>query len=379
MVNNIKKYFILRRKNILDYLNLLGIIFFSIVIISVTISHHSYLPKEQLYVINFFILYNLLTFNANKIDYLTQNSYLVLFQVKKYYLLRYLISLILYTYTLQVLFGLCFIIISYVVFKQVILIVIVVWLALLFYLSLVLSNVSKVVQKMTTIVVYYCLYSNKFSMLFLLLLSATFVLAFDFFHKPKIKSIRWKKENFPKIACVSPNSLGNVLILHMKNNVGLLVSLAILSMFGGYVFQKYTGGYILKLPLLMLVHVLYLTILEVFIGNKKEEILVDKARSELFFLNGLSPTKTFYASTLFCMSSLIFYINFFLVLGVLVTNISWKLVIAHLILLPFAYFIGIVYHKKIYLLIADYRGKLIKCTLIILYFISVLLALGVFL
>ncbi|MDF2004122.1 hypothetical protein P2Q02_15870 [Bacillus pumilus] len=128
-----------------------------------------------------------------------------------------------------------------------------------------------------------------------------------------------------------------------------------------------------NLPALILVYINFITILEILIGSKKEEIVLDRARIETLqsSLMIVSPYERFKSSTIYLLCLVLIFVSVCGIVGVMINTSDISIILKNTLSLPLIIFIGVVYFRKTELLINDYEHKLLKLSLPILLLICI--------
>ncbi|MDP7981441.1 hypothetical protein Q9306_24020 [Bacillus sp. WLY-B-L8] len=166
-----------------------------------------------------------------------------------------------------------------------------------------------------------------------------------------------------------PKGILGLLKIYLLNNIWVLLFIGGVSTVIGYFGQLFAAR-IESLPVLMFFQVSYITVVEILIGSKSEEIMIDKSRTEMMqSANQISLFKRFESSTIYLFSLILIIICIFGLFGAMMSISSITIIFKNIIAIPMSLLAGIVYFRKSEMLLNGNESKMLKMTLPIIFLI----------
>lgn len=362
-----KKLFKLYDKSLMGHLNYIGVILFAIITIVFLMFFSSNLSIKNINIYIYLALFSIATSNINRavLPYKKQKPAL-LFTSKKL-ALRHLYFTIRRVYFLQ-LVMLSLVILTILFNNQYHVMTLIAILTILnYYLSFLAYGIFNIFLRILILVQLILLIFDQPYLMFINILIQLLLIYICLKISSKINSmfgidllLHNKKHN-------SKNLL-TLCLTYFKNNIILIffIGFAIsLSMY--FVQMLFSSLTTSTLPGLALVFINWIIILEILIGQSKEEIMFDRSRIEMLVANSnVSQFKRFQSSTIYGLMILIIFMSFFGLLGTLTYSFDISLLIKNVLSFPLIILISFVYYRKKELLIIGFEHKLLKFSLLIL-------------
>ncbi|MBB6512371.1 hypothetical protein GGQ92_001154 [Gracilibacillus halotolerans] len=169
----------------------------------------------------------------------------------------------------------------------------------------------------------------------------------------------------------SPRGILKIFIEYLINNKMLVLLLATLTSIITYFGQSILTN-IQELPVLMVFYINLITVLEVLIGSRKEEIMIDRARTETLLSSSIVPSfKRFESSSIYLISLTLISICTLGLGGIVLNTSNITILLKNLFSIPVIILVGFVYLRKTELLNSGHEYNLLKLTLPILMVILI--------
>ncbi|MCP2034187.1 hypothetical protein L1279_001170 [Planomicrobium sp. HSC-17F08] len=355
----------------MGYINYAGIIIFSFIVMLALIFYHDAFPDRYLSAYCFIFIYIIATANINRcvLPYKKQQPGLVF--ISKKLLVKHLYFTVKKGYLLQIvlasLISLTFILVE----DQYFIIAIAGSAVVVSFLSMTMSGMFSFIVKIISLLQIFFIITSSFGLVAILLVLQLLLIYFyisNFNRLPLTAGLAVLKSSDKKYV---PRNILRLFFIYVNNNKILMillgVSVAALTYFAQSILTRLEG-----LPALILIYINFMTILEVLIGSKREEIMVDKARIETMQASLIvSPFKRFKSSSIYLISLLLGFVSLCGIVGVIVNTSNMSIILKNFLSIPIILFIGVVYFRKTELLITGYEHKLLKLSLPILLLICI--------
>jgi hypothetical protein len=368
----IKRVFKLYDQSIMGHLNYIGMILFSLFIIVTLCFYNDSISSQYLSISMFISIYTIATANINRCILPYRKLQPGLIFISKKLLLKHLFFTIKKGYTLQL--FLAFIISLTFVLKtnQYLITILALVTVIISFLSYLTSGPFKIFIRILFLLQLWFILTMS---LYLAITSIILQLSLIYLYISNYKKI-------PSLLGIpitsNPNkSSGNIsyiILSYMINNKIIVVLIGILVCGITYYIQIIFDGIpnIDELPVLMVIFINYMTIMEIIIGSKREEVMLDRARIETLQASLIvNSFNRFKSSSFYVISLTLVILAFFSFIGILFNTPNVKVIITNFISIPLILFIGVVYFRKAELLINGYEYKLLKLTLPILMLLFV--------
>lgn len=365
-----KRLFKLYDQSIMGHLNYMGMILFSLISILTLIFYHDLFPIKHLIIFSYIAIYIIATANINRciLPYSKKQPSLVF--TSKRLLLKHLFITIRKGYLLQLLLSCLMALTFLLVLDQYLIIVLALVTVVISFLSQLTSGVFSIVIRVLFLLQFWFIITFSFKLAIIVLIIQLLIIFLYISNSHRLAPIT-------ELLCFNSSnrySSGNILYLlfaYITNNKILVVLLgalvSVITYFGQQLFTTVQG-----LPALIIIYVNFMTILEILVGNKSEEIMLDRARVETLqsslIVNSL---KRFKSSSIYLISLTLIFISIFGLIGILLNTSDITIILKNLLSIPLILFIGIVYFRKTELLLSSYEYKLLRFTLPILMLICI--------
>lgn len=367
----INKLFKIYDQSIMGYLNYIGMILFSIIVVIAMIFYRDGVPGTYKNSFIFISIYIVATANINRcvLPYKRQQPGLVF--ISKQLLLKHLFFTIKKGYSVQLLFA-CFIALTFLlVEKQYFIMILALIVVMLSFASQLLSGLFNIINRILLLLQFWYIITSIFEAVLILQMVQSLLIYIYISNSHRIPLTSGL--SFLKSANKQYRS-GNIMYLffsYIISNKILIILIGVLVAVLTYFAQSFLTK-IEYLPALILVYINYITILEILIGSKKEEIMLDKARIEMLQSSLIvSPYERFKSSTIYLLCIVLTFVSVCGIVGVVINTSDISIILKNTLSLPLIIFIGVVYFRKTELLINDYEHKLLKLSLPILLLICI--------
>ncbi|MGX1437255.1 hypothetical protein ACUXJ4_000203 [Bacillus pumilus] len=355
----------------MGYLNYIGMILFSFIVVGALIFYGNEIPSAYLNSFVFISIYIVATANINRcvLPYRRQQPGLVF--VSKQLLLKHLFFTIKKGYSVQLLLA-CFIALTFLLVEnQYVIMILALVVVMLSFASQLLSGLFNIINRILLLLQFWYIITSVFEAVIILQIVQSLLIYIYISNSHRIPLTTGL--SFLKSANKQQRS-GNILYLflsYITSNKILMILIGALVAVLTYFAQSFLTK-IENLPALILVYINFITILEILIGSKKEEIVLDKARVETLQASLIvSPYERFKSSTIYLLCLVLIFVSVCGIVGVMINTSDISIILKNTLSLPLIIFIGVVYFRKTELLINDYEHKLLKLSLPILLLICI--------
>jgi hypothetical protein len=366
-----KRIFKLYDQSIMGHLNYIGVILFSSLIILTLIFYNDLVPNQYLVTLSFISIYIIATANINRciLPYRRQQPGLVF--TSKCLLVKHLFFTIRKGYSLQLLLA-CLIAITYMVMiNQYLIIILTLVTIIVSFLSQLLSGLFNIIIRILFLLQLWFVLTYSFKLAILVLVIQYLLIYFyiSYSHSlPLTTGLSFLRSSNKQY---SSGNIFHIFLSYINNNKILIILLgalvSVITYFSQLLLTKVEG-----LPALIIVYINFITILEILIGSKREEIMIDKARVETLQASLIvSSFERFKSSSIYLLSLALVFTCICGLVGVVINTSDITIILKNLLSIPLILFIGIVYFRKTELLINGYEYKLLKLTLPILLLICI--------
>ncbi|CAL8901398.1 hypothetical protein FO510_01930 [Bacillus pumilus] len=365
------KLFKIYDQSIMGYLNYIGMILFSFIVMVALIFYRGEIPGTYLNSFVFISIYIVATANINRcvLPYRRQQPGVVF--VSKQLLLKHLFFTIKKGYSVQLLLA-CFIALTFLLVEnQYFIMILALIVVMLSFASQLLSGLFNIINRILLLLQFWYIITSVFEAVMILQIVQSLLIYIYISNSHRIPLTTGL--SFLKSANKQYRS-GNILYLFLSyitsNKILIILIGALVSMLT-YFAQSFLTK-IENLPALILVYINFITILEILIGSKKEEIVLDRARIETLQSSLIvSPYERFKSSTIYLLCLVLIFVSVCGIVGVMINTSDISIILKNTLSLPLIIFIGVVYFRKTELLINDYEHKLLKLSLPILLLICI--------
>lgn len=364
-----KRLFKLYDQSIMGHLNYIGMILFSSLFILALIFYHDLVSVHHLIIFSFISIYIVATANINRciLPYRKQQPGLVF--TSKRLLLKHLFFTIRQGYSLQLLLTCLMSTTFMLIVNQYLIIILALVTVVISFLSQLTHGLFNIIIRSLFLLQTWFILTYSFELSILVLIIQSFLIYFCINNSHRIPiGLSFLKSTDKRY---SSGDILHIFSAYITNNKILLVLLgalvSVITYFGQLFLTKIQG-----LPALIIVYVNFMTILEIFIGSKSEEIMLDKARVETLQSSLIvSSFKRFKSSSIYLISLMLFVVCVCGLVGVVLNTSDITIILKNLLSIPLIFFIGVVYFRKTELLTSGYEYKLLKLTLPILMLICI--------
>lgn len=369
------KFIKIYNQSIMGHLNYIGMILFSSIILLTLIFYHDLVPSETLSLTSFLSIYIIATANINRciLPYRKQHPGLVF--ISKRFLLRHLFFTTIKGYSFQLLLATVIFIAFMMRLNEYLILILTLITVIISFLSQLTYGLFKILLRVLFLLQVWFILTFSYDLaIFTIIIQLVLIYVYIFYYH-RIPSLMGLS-----VLNSSNNRLrsGNIIYIlcsYIINNKILIVFLGSLMVVSTYYAQllltkipNLPGGF----PALMVICINFMTVIEILIGQKSEEIILDKSRVETLQSSLIvSSFKRFASSTLYVLSLLIIIVCLFGGIGVLLNTSDSTMILINFISIPLILFIGIVYYRKTELLTIGTDSKVLKLTLPILMLISI--------
>lgn len=289
----------------MGHLNYIGVIFFSTIILIILFFYHDLVPNHTLILTSFFSIYIIATANINRciLPYRKQHPGLVF--ISKRFLLKHLFFTIIKGYSLQLLLAMLISITFMMRLNQYVIILLALITVIISFLSQLTSGLFKILLRIMFLLQLWFILTSSFGLAILVLIIQLVLIYCYLFNYHKISILM-------EVSILNSSNKrfrsGNILYIlysYIITNKILMVLLGVLV----FVATYYAQTILTKIPnlpgfpALMVICINFMTVMEVLVGQKKEEILFDKARIETLQSSLIvSSLKRFTSSTIYLIS-----------------------------------------------------------------------------
>ena len=370
-MNKLNKLFKMYDRSIMGYLNCIGMILFSFIVMVGIIFYRGIIPNSYLNNLIFISIYIVATANINRcvLPYRRQQPGLVF--ISKQLLMKHLFFTMKKGYAVQILLACLISTIFLLVEKEYLIIILSIVVIILSFASQLLSGLFNIMNRvLLALQLWYILTSTLEVVIILQIVQSLLIYVYisNSHRIPMTIGLSFLKSANKKYRS------GNILYLflsYMNSNKILIVLIGTLASVLTYFAQSLLTK-VENLPALILVYINFITILEILIGSKKEEIMLDKARVEMLQASLIvGPYERFKSSTIYLLCLVLIFISACGIVGVMVNTSDISINLKNMLSIPIIIFIGVVYFRKTELLINDYEHTLLKLSLPILLLICI--------
>ena len=351
----------------MGYLNYIGLILFSFIVMVAVIFYRDGIPSTYLNSFIFISIYIVATANINRcvLPYRRQQPGLVF--ISKQLLLKHLFFTI-KGYAVQLLLT-CFIALTFLLVEnQYFIMILALVVVMLSFASQLLSGLFNIINRIFLLLQFWYMITSIFEAVMILQIVQSLLIYIYISNSHRIPLTTGL--SFLKSAKRKYRS-GNILYLFLSyttSNKILMVLIGALVSVLTYFAQSFLTK-VENLPALILVYINFITILEILIGSKKEEIVLDKARVETLQSSLIvSPYERFKSILIYLLCLVLIFVSVCGIVGVMINTSDISIILKNTLSLPLIIFIGVVYFRKTELLISDYEHKLLKLSLA--YFVT---------
>nr|WP_277717621.1 hypothetical protein [Priestia flexa]WEZ10397.1 hypothetical protein P5663_21045 [Priestia flexa]WEZ10407.1 hypothetical protein P5663_20990 [Priestia flexa] len=356
----------------MGHLNYIGMILFSLFIVVALCFYNDLMPSHELSIFVFICIYTIGTANINRciLPYRKLQPGLVF--ISKKLLLKHLFITIKKGYALQLFLAFIISLTFVLNINQYLIIILALVTVMISFLSNLTSGLFRIFIRLLFLLQLWFILTTSLEWA---IISIILQLSLIYFYISNYKKI-------PSLLGVSITSnsgrvsgnISYILLSYMINNKILVILIGALVCGVTYYIQKFftTIPNVSDLPALMIIFINFMTIMEIIIGSKREEIMLDKARIETLQASLIvSSFNRFKSSSFYILSLTLIVLALFGFIGILLNNPNIKVIITNFISIPLLLFIGAVYFRKAELLTSGYEYKLLKLTLPILMLLFV--------
>ncbi|WP_231101344.1 hypothetical protein [Bacillus altitudinis] len=358
-------------RSIMGYLNYIGMILFSFIVMVGIIFYRGIIPNSYLNNFIFISIYIVATANINRcvLPYRRQQPGLVF--ISKQLLMKHLFFTMKKGYAVQILLACLISTIFLLVEKEYLIIILSIVVIILSFASQLLSGLFNIMNRVLLLLQFWYILTSTLEAVIILQIVQSLLIYVYISNSHRIPMTIGL--SFLKSANKKYRS-GNILYLflsYMNSNKILIVLIGTLASVLTYFAQSLLTK-VENLPALILVYINFITILEILIGSKKEEIMLDKARVEMLQASLIvGPYERFKSSTIYLQCLVLIFISACGIVGVMVNTSDISINLKNMLSIPIIIFIGVVYFRKTELLINDYEHTLLKLSLPILILICI--------
>ena len=359
-MNKLNKLFKMYDRSIMGYLNCIGMILFSFIVMVGIIFYRGIIPNSYLNNLIFISIYIVATANINRcvLPYRRQQPGLVF--ISKQLLMKHLFFTMKKGYAVQILLACLISTIFLLVEKEYLIIILSIVVIILSFASQLLSGLFNIMNRVLLLLQFWYILTSTLEVIYVYISNSHRI--------PMTIGLSFLKSANKKYRS------GNILYLflsYMNSNKILIVLIGTLASVLTYFAQSLLTK-VENLPALILVYINFITILEILIGSKKEEIMLDKARVEMLQASLIvGPYERFKSSTIYLLCLVLIFISACGIVGVMVNTSDISINLKNMLSIPIIIFIGVVYFRKTELLINDYEHTLLKLSLPILLLICI--------
>lgn len=363
--------------DILGYLNTIGFTLLFYGAIMVMAIFKNYLTKDTLNALISTLVMVSGTYHSVKLTLPYEGKYHPTFYLKPYYLFKHLLYSLKKIYFLQiqiVTIGTLFLLFFFP--EQSVWIAISLLAVLIYWLSLPLATIFRLLSKILYLLIFYGMYTSQMIMVIILLCFNTVVILLNFsinFRYPhqmlQIKNNR-KEKNITLLKLIV-----NTVVEQLAFIIFFIIICSVITYFAQKLLLTFNfSGF--HIPIFFLTISTYITLLEVMVGKEVKEIGIDQNLVILSFLNeDMSVYKTYRSSQNLLFAHIFALIHIGGTLGLLPFALKgyFILFLSNFIMVPFIYFVSFCYFVKSIRMI-NRELSVFKWTFYILYFILTLIA-----
>ncbi|HHU65143.1 hypothetical protein [Streptococcus sp.] len=363
--------------DILGYLNTIGFTLLFYGAIMMIAFFKNYLTRDILNSLISTLIMVAGTYRSVKFMLPYEGKYHPTFYLKPYYLFKHLLFSLKKIYFLQiriVTIGILFLLLFFP--EQKIWVVISLLAVLIYWLSLPLATIFRLLSKILYLLIFYGMYTNQMIMVIILLCFNVVVILLNFFINFRYPFQILQISNDRKEKDITLLKLvTNMVVDHLAFIVLFIIFCSMIT----YLVQKllltfnFSGFHI---PIFFLTISTYITLLEVMVGKDTKELDMDRNLVILSFLNkDMSIYKTYCSSQNLLFAHVCAFIHIGGIVGLLPFALKgyFILFLSNLIMIPVIYFVSFCYFVKS-IRIINRELSIFKWTFLILYFILTLIA-----
>lgn len=369
-----KKRFKLYDQSLIGHLNFIGMTFFSLIILLTLIFYHDLVPSEILRITSFLSIYIIATANINRIILPYRKHHPGFLFISKRNLLRHLFFTTIKGYSFQLLFAMVISIAFMVRLNEYLILGLSIITVIISFLSQLTYGLLKILLRVMFLLQLWSILTLLYGLaIFITIIQLVFIF-FYIFNYNKITALTDFSILNSSHKRLRPGNIVYILCSYILTNKILLVCLGTLMVVSTYYAQLLLTKIpnLPDFPVLMVILINFMTVIEILIGQKSEEIVLDKARTETLQSSLVVKSfKRFTSSTLYVLSLMIILLCLFGIIGLILNTSDSAIMLMNFISIPLILFIGIVYYRKAELLITGSDSKVLKLTLPILMLISI--------
>lgn len=364
-----QRLFKLHDKRILGHLNYIGMILFSSLVIIALTFYHDLAPTRYLVLYSFICIYVIGTANINRcmLPYGKQKPGLV--YISKRLLLRHLFFTITTGYSLQFLLAVLVSVTCMVVLHEYLIVFLALGSVVVSFLSQLTSIFVKVIIRVIFLLQLWSILASLIGVSAILLAVQLLIIYFyisNYHRIPHGPSFLKGSENRH-----ASGSMSQIFLFYVINNKILLILLGAVVSVIMYFCQQLLNG-VHGIPATILIYINFMTIVEILVGSKREEIMIDKSRVETLQSSLIvSPFKRFKASSIYLYSLMLMVTAALGLVGIFLNAADTTAIIKSVLSIPLTLLIGVIYYRKTELLTSGNESKILKLTLPILILIFV--------
>lgn len=369
-----KNIFKLYDQSLMGRLNFIGMTFFSLIVLLTLIFYHEIVPSKTLKLTSFLSIYIIATANINRCILPYRKLHPGLVFTSKRYLLRHLFFTNIKGYSFQLLFAMTISIAFIVRLNEYLILMLAIITVVISFLSQLTYGVFKILLRVLFLLQLWLILTSLYNLAVFTLVIQLVLICIYLFNYHRISSLT----EF-SILNSSNKRFGSGNIIYILCSYIITNKILVVFLGGLIVIPIYYTQLLLtkipnlpEFPALMVICINFMTVIEILVGQKSEEIVLDKARVETLQSSLIvEPFKRFTSSTLYVLSLMIIIVCFFGLIGVLLNTSDNAIILMNFISVPLIFFIGIVYYRKTELLAISSDSKVLKLTLPILMLISI--------
>ncbi|MED2762232.1 hypothetical protein P4283_09060 [Bacillus thuringiensis] len=364
-----KRYFKMYDKSLMGHLNYFGMILFSLFVVLVPLFYPNIIAEKVMVVFTFFVVHSLATANINGCILPYGKQAPSLLYISRLILLKHLFFSIKQGYALQLTLALCMSLFLGIVLGQIEIVILAIATVIVSFLSKLTFGLFSILIRVLFLLECLLVISSFLEWILLIILAQLILIyvsiTFNF-------SIYLNKTNLLSNSLdlkYRPRGILGLLKIYLLNNIWVVLLVGVVSIVIGYFGQPFANR-IESLPVLMFFQVSYITVVEILIGAKPEEIMIDKSRTEMMqVINRISLFKKFESSTMYLFSLILIIICIFGLFGAMMSISSNTILFKNIISIPMSLLAGVIYFRKSELLLSGNESKMLKMTLPIMFLI----------
>ncbi|WP_308102444.1 hypothetical protein [Exiguobacterium acetylicum] len=357
--------------SIFGTINLIGLLLFTIVTALTIVLFNSNISSNYLHSFLFIAIYTVATSNINRCVFPYKKQQPALVFVSEKLMLKHLYFTLRKGYSLQLLLAFSLLVMYLFYLNQFAFCVLIVMTICTTFLSELLNGLFSILFRILLILEFWVIVTARLDFAFLLVILQ--LMLFVFYVKkvnifPSNMGLSLIKISTKK---KSTGSIFYIFLTYILNNK--LVSLIFGSIIGLIIFYcQYLFTKLENLPALILIVINFITILEIVVGQKREEVSLDRSRLETFQASSnMTTLKKFTSSSLYLLTLLLMFLSIFGIIGTVFNTQNLSIIFKGIIVLPMVFSIGVIYFRKTEILIVEEQYNILKYTLPILFIMCI--------